>query len=60
MHRVVERIVQENGSEMMQVLSHAHLVHLLPAIQVLMRCFVWCKRLVFHWQHLIASDMMKI
>jgi len=59
MHRVVERVVPENGSEMMQALSNAHLVRLRPAIQVLMRCFIWCKRLMFHWQHLIASDMIK-
>jgi hypothetical protein len=40
MHRVVERVVPENGSEMMQALSNAHLVRLWPAIQVLMRCFI--------------------
>jgi len=60
MHRVVETFVPENGSEMMQALSNAHLVHLWPEIQVLMRCFIWCKRLMFHWQHSIASDTIKI
>jgi len=58
-HLIVERCVPEKGSEMMQALSNAHLVHLWPAIQVLVRCSTWCKRLMFHWQHLIASDVIK-